>query len=52
MIRMPKAKSAAIATLGVDIGRNMFHLVGLDKHGARFPRAVGPQRRVHPYLYE
>ncbi|RPI36359.1 MAG: hypothetical protein EHM67_12785 [Hyphomicrobiaceae bacterium] len=29
MIRKPKA--TAIATLGVDIGKNTFHLVGLDK---------------------
>jgi hypothetical protein len=34
MIRFPKAKSVAIATLGVDIGKNTFHLVGLDKRGA------------------
>ena len=32
MIRKPKA--TAIATLGVDIGKNTFHLVGLDKGGA------------------
>jgi aryl carrier-like protein len=34
MIRLPKAKSGSIATLGVDIGKNTFHLVGLDKRGA------------------
>jgi len=34
MIRIAKAKSTAIATLGVDIGKNTFHLVGLDKRGA------------------
>jgi len=35
MTRMPKAKSAAIATLGgVDIGKSTFHLIGLDKRGA------------------
>jgi len=34
MTRMPKAKSAAIASLGVDIGKNTFHLIGLDKRGA------------------
>ncbi len=34
MYRAPKAKSVAIATLGVDIGKNTFHLVGLDKRGA------------------
>src|SRR5215813_4858138 len=34
MIRIAKAKSTAIATLGVDIGKNTFYLVGLDKRGA------------------
>jgi transposase len=34
MIRKVQAKSAAVATLGVDIGKNTFHLVGLDKRGA------------------
>jgi transposase len=34
MVHIPKAKSTAIATLGVDIGKNTFHLVGLDKRGA------------------
>ena len=34
MIRKPKAKSTAVTTLGVDIGKNTFHLVGLDKRGA------------------
>jgi hypothetical protein len=28
---VPKAKSAVVATLGVDVGKNTFHLVGLDK---------------------
>jgi transposase len=34
MTRLPKTKSVAIATLGVDIGKNTFHLIGLDKPGA------------------
>jgi transposase len=34
MIRLSNAKSVAIATLGVDIGKNTFHLVGLDERGA------------------
>jgi transposase len=39
MIRKPNAKAAAIATLGVDIGKNTLHLVGLDKRGAIVLRA-------------
>lgn len=34
MNRLPKAKPAVIATLGVDIGKNTFYLIGLDKRGA------------------
>jgi len=34
MKRIAKTKPAAVATLGVDIGKNTFHLVGLDKRGA------------------
>jgi transposase len=34
MTRLPKAKSVAIASLGVDVGKNTFHLIGLDKRGA------------------
>jgi transposase len=34
MKRIAKTESAAVATLGVDIGKNTFHLVGLDKRGA------------------
>jgi len=34
MIRKITTKSAAIATLGIDIGKNTFHLIGLDKRGA------------------
>jgi transposase len=34
MMPTRKAKSAAIATLGVDIGKKPFHLVGLDTRGA------------------
>ena len=31
---MPKAPLQPIATLGIDIGKNSFHLVGLDARGA------------------
>jgi transposase len=34
MNRTAKTESAVVATLGVDIGKNTFHLVGLDKRGA------------------
>jgi transposase len=30
----PQKSSDAVAVIGVDIGKNTFHLVGLDKRGA------------------
>jgi transposase len=30
-----------ITTIGIDLGKNTFHLVGLDKRGA-----IAPQRKV------
>ena len=35
----------AVATIGIDIGKNTFHLVGLDRNGATAqnrPRPVSP----------
>ena len=37
MTRMHKAKSAAIATLGVDIGKNTFHLMGRPSKPGKAP---------------
>jgi len=31
---MPRKATAAVATLGIDIGKNVFHLIGLNKRGA------------------
>lgn len=31
---MPRKNTDTIATIGIDIGKNTFHLIGLDKHGA------------------
>jgi hypothetical protein len=28
------APSAAVSTIGIDLGKNSFHLVGLDQRGA------------------
>jgi hypothetical protein len=39
MTRMPKPKSAAIASLGVDIGKNTFHLIEVRE-------CQGPWRQV------
>jgi hypothetical protein len=40
-----------IATIGLDIGKNTFHLVGLDKRGAiamRFKVSRSQLRRFYP----
>jgi transposase len=29
-----KASDSSVATIGIDIGKNTFHLIGLDKCGA------------------
>src|SRR4030095_15417400 len=34
MPRKSKSTTESIATLGIDIGKNVFHLIGLDKRGA------------------
>jgi hypothetical protein len=31
---MPQKSKARIAVIGIDIGKNSFHVVGLDKRGA------------------
>jgi transposase len=31
---MPKKLNAAVAVIGIDIGKNSFHIVGLDQRGA------------------
>jgi hypothetical protein len=31
---MPRESKATVAVLGIDIGKNVFHLIGLDKRGA------------------
>ena len=35
---MPRQSKDTIAVLGIDIGKNSFHLVGLNKRGAIFLR--------------
>jgi hypothetical protein len=31
---MPEQLNTAIAVTGIDIGKNSFHVVGLERHGA------------------
>ena len=46
---MPKTASAQIAVIGIDIGKNSFHVVGHDSRGAiilrqKWSRAVRSRR--------
>jgi transposase len=38
---MPKSASTQIAVIGIDIGKNSFHVVGLDRRGAIVLRQKG-----------
>ena len=31
---MPRSTNLSVATMGIDIGKNSFHVVGLDQRGA------------------
>ena len=35
---MSSKSTATVATMGINIGKNSFHVVGLDEHGAIVPR--------------
>jgi hypothetical protein len=40
----------AVATIGIDIGKNTFHLVGLDRNGAIVLRQKLSRRQVEARL--
>jgi hypothetical protein len=46
---MAATSQSAIAVIGIDIGKNSFHVVGLDGRGAIVLRSlqVGPRPLVH-----
>src|ERR1700686_5188428 len=43
---MPQTLKNAIAVVGIDIGKNSFHVVGLDQHGAIVLRQKWSRGRV------
>jgi hypothetical protein len=65
---MSQNLNSAVAVIGIDIGKNSFHVVGLDDRGAIVlrqkwsrgqiearptkPRIIGGQFRVHPTQVE
>jgi hypothetical protein len=44
---MAEALKNSIAFVGIDIGKNSFHVVGLNECGAMAPGASTAGRRVH-----
>jgi len=48
---MSNKSNATIATIGIDVGKNSFHVVGLDQRGAIVPRqkwSRGESKRGSP----
>src|SRR5215471_16719253 len=47
---MPRQSKDTVATLGIDIGKNTFHLVGLNKRGAIVLRQKLSRRQLEARL--
>src|ERR1700674_1879404 len=47
---MPKTASAQIAVIGIDIGKNSFHVVGHDSRGAIVLRQKCPRGQIEARL--
>ena len=43
----PNSAPTTIATIGIDLGKNTFHLVGLDGRGAIVSQSSSSYRRQH-----
>jgi transposase len=50
---MSRTTNDAIATLGIDIGKNVFHLIGLDRRGAIvLPRILAATGKLSPRMIQ
>ncbi len=47
---MPQSTPSAVATIGIDIGKNTFHLVGLDQRGAIVMRLKSSREQLERRL--
>ena len=47
---MPATAHSRIAVVGIDIGKNSFHIVGLDRRGAIVLRQKWPRGQVEARL--
>ena len=45
---MPRSTNLSVATMGIDIGKNSFHVVGLDQRGAIVARQRWTRSRSEP----
>jgi hypothetical protein len=46
---MSQTLDSKIAVIGIDIGKNSFHIVGQDRRGALVPREPSPSLRTKLY---
>jgi transposase len=46
MLAMSEQLDTTIAVIGIDIGKNSFHAVSLDRHGAIVPRRKWSRSQV------
>ncbi|MDH3664766.1 MAG: IS110 family transposase, partial [Alphaproteobacteria bacterium] len=47
---MARQSSKIVTTLGIDIGKNSFHLIGLDKRGAVVLRRKLTRSQLEPFF--
>ena len=47
---MPRSTNLSVATMGIDIGKNSFHVVGLDQRGAIVVRQRWTRSQIRAQL--
>ena len=47
---MPRSANLSVATMGIHIGKNSFHVVGLDQRGAIVVRQRGTRSQIRTRL--
>ena len=47
-VAVPPSTNLSVATMGIDIGKNSFHVVGLDQRGAIVARQRWTRSRSEP----
>ena len=47
---MPRSANQSVANMGIDVGKNSFHVVGLDQHGAIIVRQRWTRSQIRARL--